>query len=152
MKLKLKETGYHEKSIQKFLIDTNLFIAAVKKWTRSTDLLVYLLTGSEIELIANEVLVGEYRKYASKLGALDFFEVICNEVEIVDPSEENIIKCKPYFPYNEAADVVHAATCMQSGALLISNDKHFDKIRQHGAIEVWKISEGIEKLLKSGTC
>lgn len=45
------------------------------------------------------------------------------------------------------ADAVHAAACLQSGAVLISNDKHFDGIRKMKIIEVLKISEAIEKLL-----
>ncbi|NJD78666.1 MAG: PIN domain-containing protein [Candidatus Methanoperedens sp.] len=143
----MRETGSHGKNIQKFLVDTNLFIAAVKKWTHSTDLLVYLLTDPEIGLLANDVLICEYRKYALELDAMDFFEVIHSDVRIVNPSEESIIKCKLYFPETEAADAVHAATCMQFGAVLISNDKHFDKISEQGIIEVWKISEGIKKLL-----
>lgn len=143
----MRGTGSHGKSIQKFLIDTNLFIAAVKKWICSTDLLIYLLTGHEIELIANDVLLCEYRKYALELDAMDLLELIYSEVRIVNPSEESIIKCKPYFPETVAADVVHAATCMQFGATIISNDKHFDKIKKQGIIEVWKISDGIKKLL-----
>lgn len=95
------------KSTQRFLVDTNLFIAAVKKWTRSTDLLV----------------------------------------KIDNPSEDNVIKCKKFFPENAIADVVHAATCLQSGAVLITNDKHFNEIRNRKIIEVWKISEAIKRLL-----
>ncbi len=137
------------RSIQRFLVDTNLFIAAVKKWARSTDLLIYLLTDPEIELIANDVLLGEYSKFASELGASEFFELIHSVVIIVNPSEEYVSDCKQYFPKNEMADAVHAATCLQSNAVLISNDKHFDKIREMKIIEVWKISEAIEKLLKT---
>ena len=134
------------RSIQRFLVDTNLFIAAIKKSTRSTDLLVYLLTDPEIELIANDVLLGEYSKFALKLGALEFFELINSVVAVVNPSKECVMNCKQYFPKNEMADAVHAATCLQYDAVLISNDKHYDKIRNMKIIEVWKISEAIKKL------
>ncbi len=130
------------------MVDTNLFIAAIKKHSRSTDLLVYLLTDPEIELIANDVLLGEYSRFALKLGASELFELIQNVVAVVNPSEECIIDCKQYFPKNELADAVHAATCLQYDAVLISNDKHFDKIRNMKIIEVWKISDAIEKLPK----
>ncbi|ALV63865.1 hypothetical protein ADU37_CDS21680 [Thermococcus sp. 2319x1] len=44
----------------RFLIDTNVFIAAVKKgWTKTMDLLLYLLT-SDYELVGNDVLLAEY--------------------------------------------------------------------------------------------
>lgn len=55
------------------MVDTNLFIAAVKKWTLSTDLLVHLLAEPEIELIADEVLIGEYSRYAFELRVPDSF-------------------------------------------------------------------------------
>jgi len=47
------------------------------------------------------------------------------------------------------ADVVHAATCLQYDAVLISKYKHFDKINYMKIIEVWKISEALEKLSKA---
>lgn len=135
------------KSTRRFLVDTNLFIAAVKKWTRSTDLLVYLLNKPEIELIANDVLLGEYNRYALVFGVPDFFLHVCSVVKIENPSEENVIECKKFISESQIADVVHAATCLQSGAILISNDKHFDTIRNRKIIEVWKISEAIKLLL-----
>jgi len=136
------------RNIQRFLVDTNLFISAIKKWAKSTDLLIYLLTDPEIELIANDVLLGEYSKFASELHTPELFELIHSVVIIDNPSEENVLDCKQYFPKNQMADAVHAATCLQSNAVLISNDKHFDKMREMKIIEVWKISEAIEKLLK----
>jgi predicted nucleic acid-binding protein len=137
------------KNIQRFLVDTNLFISAIKKWAKSTDLLIYLLTDPEIELIANDVLLGEYSKFSSELRAPEFFELIHSVVIIDNPSEEYVSECKQYFPKNQMADAVHAATCLQFNAVLISNDKHFDKIKEMKIIEVWKISEAIEKLLKA---
>lgn len=135
------------RNIQRFLVDTNLFISAIKKWAKSTDLLIYLLNDPENELIANDVLLGEYSKFSSELRAPEFFELIHSVVIVDNPSEEYVSDCKQYFPKNEMADAVHAATCLQSNAVLISNDKHFDKIRKLKIIEVWKISEAIEKLL-----
>jgi len=45
------------------------------------------------------------------------------------------------------SNVVHAATCLHTAAVLITNDKHFDKIRDAGLIRVWSISEAIKNLL-----
>jgi len=135
------------RNIQRFLVDTNLFISAIKKWAKSTDLLIYLITTPEIKLIGNDVLLAEYSKFSSELRTPEFFELIQSVVKIDNPSEEYVSDCKQYFPRNQMADAVHAATCLQSNAVLISNDKHFDKIRDMKIIEVWKISEAIEKLL-----
>jgi len=61
---------------------------------------------------------------------------------------KNILKnCSKYFPKNEIVDIVHAATCLQENAILITNDKHFDKISKNKIIEVWSISKAIENLL-----
>jgi predicted nucleic acid-binding protein len=129
------------------LIDTNLFVAAVKSGkTKSTELLVRLIEGIE-ELVADDILISEYERYALKFEALDFLKLTRNKVVIIEQSEEDILRCKPYFPAGSAADVVHAATCLHTGAVLISNDAHFDGIKEVGIIEVWSITDAIKKLL-----
>jgi predicted nucleic acid-binding protein len=58
--------------------------------------------------------------------------------------------CRPYFPPKERVDVLLATTCLQEGAVLITNDKHdkhFDRIKREGVIEVWNISDAINRLL-----
>ncbi len=129
------------------MIDTNVFIAAVKKgWTKTTDLILNLLTNPEFEIIANDVLLAEYEKYSRELGAREFFEFLKVRISILNPSENEIEKCRPYFPENEAADVVHAATCLKAKAILITNDKHFDAIKETGLVDVWSISEAINRI------
>ena len=131
----------------KFLIDTNLFVAAVKSGkTNSTDLLVRLIEGTW-DLVADDILIAEYERYSLKFGAHDFFELIRRRVIIIEQWDEDILKCKQYFPAGSGADVVHAATCLQTGAVLISNDSHFDGIKDAGIIEVWSITDAIKKLL-----
>jgi len=130
------------------LIDTNVFIAAVKKgWTKTTDLVLHLLANPDFEIVANDVLIKEYEKYARELNAEEFLEFLKLRTVISNPSKNEIEKCKPYFPENEAADVVHAATCLKAKAILITNDRHFDKIKETGLIEVWSISEAITRIL-----
>ncbi|AEA47892.1 type II toxin-antitoxin system VapC family toxin [Archaeoglobus veneficus] len=130
------------------MIDTNVFIAAVKKgWTKTTDLVLHLLANPDFEIVANDVLIAEYEKYAKGLNAEEFLEFIKLRIVILNPSEDEIEKCEPYFPENEAADIVHAATCLKAKAVLITNDRHFDKIKETGLIEVWSISKAITKIL-----
>jgi len=131
----------------RFLIDSNLFIAAVKsRWTRSSELLALLLDGPA-ELVANGALLSEYEKYAMELGAEYIFSYLKSRVILIDQSEEEVERCKPFFPDNQAADIIHAATCLHAGAVLISNDRHFEGIERTGLIEVWTISEAIKNLL-----
>ena len=57
----------HERNTR-FLLDTNVFIAAAKRgWTKTTELVIRLITGQE-DLLADEALIGEYSKYAADLG------------------------------------------------------------------------------------
>jgi predicted nucleic acid-binding protein len=100
----------------RFLIDSNLFIAAVKgRWTKSSELLSMLLD-SPIELVANKALLSEYEKYAKELGAEYIFDYLKSRIILVDQSDEEVGLCKPFFPNNQAADIVHAATCLQRAA------------------------------------
>ncbi len=131
------------------MIDTNVFIAAVKRgWTDTTDLLLHLLSSSKYRLIANDVLLAEYRKYAERLNAMDFYEFLVRRVEVVNPKPDDVRKVLPYFPKNQVADAVHAATCLITGAVLITNDRHFERISKAGLIEVWSITAAIKRLIR----
>lgn len=131
----------------KFLIDTNLFIAAIKSASgRSAELLIKLIEGPW-DLVADDILIAEYERYATALDSPSLFVVVLNREVIVEQSEEDILTCKPFFPPTAAADIVHAAACLHSGAILITNDSHFKNIRDAGIIQVWSISEAIRRLL-----
>ena len=138
----------HERSTR-FLLDTNVFISATKRgWTGTTDLVLRLIEGEE-DLIANEALIGEYRKYAKALGnnGQMLLDRLLQEAAVFEISEDAVARCIPFFPEGKVADVLHAATCLYASGILISNDRHFKKIRDAKIIEVWTISEAIAKLL-----
>lgn len=132
----------------RFVLDNNLVIAAIKSgWTRSTDLLFTILL-SDAELYGNDELLHEYEKYIHKfLGLYHLYILMQNRIFIIDPPTESLMACKPYFPENQYADMVHAATCLEAGAIMITNDAHFGQIKESGLIEVWSISKAIEQLL-----
>lgn len=138
-----------EKSIRQFLVDTNLFIAAIKnpkKETTSLRLLLELVDNTTIVLIGNEFLIMEMEKYAqvfeSKRGK-EILQKLIDKTEVVDVDEKFLRLCKSYFPEDELIDIYHAATCLQEGAVLVTNDRHFDKINDEKIIEVWSISKAI---------
>ncbi len=59
----------------KFLIDTNLFVAAVKSGkTKSTDLLVRLIEGTW-DLVADDILISEYERYSLGLERMLFLNL-----------------------------------------------------------------------------
>ena len=139
------------------MLDTNVFIAAFKSgWTKTTELLLELLTSPEYELVGNSVLLEEYRRWALRLGmedpalqelAMTLYSLLKDKMRIVEPDKEHLEACKPYFPESERADLYHAATCLKTGAILISNDRHFDEIRRAKIIEVLRTSEAIRRTL-----
>lgn len=131
------------------MLDTNVFIAAAKRgWTRTTELVIRLIEGQE-DLIADEALIAEYRKYAVGLGNYGqlLLDQILQKAFVLEPSDGEIALCLSLFPENQEADVLHAATCLRAGGILISNDKHFEKIRKAKIVEVWTISEAMDILL-----
>ena len=140
------------------MVDANVFVAAVKPFANqkqgskipgSLSLLLRLITDAELELFASQPLLDEYRQLARELRSetstmiLDQLSAKAHEITEI---KAEIEICKPYIPEREAADVLHAAAALHSEAVLISNDKHFDKIRDAGVIKVWSISEAVRRL------
>lgn len=149
-----------EKSTRRFVVDTNVFVAAVKPFSKQTaktptdtktlSLLIKLLTDQRIELVGNSRLTAEYDRledeFDSRTSRLILQQLLA-KMKIVAVGERALKRCKPYLPEKESADVIHAATCLQTEAILITNDSDFSKIKQAGVINVWSISEAIGKLL-----
>jgi hypothetical protein len=117
-----------------------------RKWTKSTEL-IYCLLDSPAELFANDLLIFEYEKYARTLGTYELLNYMKKSVIQVNPLQEEIDVCAPFFPESELSDIVHAATCLYVDAILITNDSHFNKIKDSGLIEVWSNTKAIKKLL-----
>lgn len=131
----------------RYLLDNTVFIAAVKRrWTKSTEL-IYQLLDSPAELLANELLVFEYKKYAKTLGTYELLDYLKKSIIQVNPSQEEIDACAAFFPESELSDIVHAATCLYADAILITNDNHFNRIKKAGIIEVWSNTRAIKRLL-----
>ncbi len=121
----------HEKSTR-FLLEANVFIASSKRgWTRTTDLVLRLIDGQE-ELIADDALIGEYKKYAERLGSWGqlMLHYLLQKAVVLEKSDEDIARCLQFFPEGQEADVLHAATCLSAGGILISNDKHYCRYRR----------------------
>lgn len=148
-----------ERNRKRFVVDSNVFVAAIKpfskpvkphKDTKTLSLLIKLIVNERFELVGNSRLVDEYRRLADELNSgtsrLILRELMA-KVKISGVDERALMRCKPYLPKEEGADLMHAATSLQTRAVLITNDKDFDRIGRSGVIEVWSISEAIRKLL-----
>jgi predicted nucleic acid-binding protein len=145
---------------RRFVVDTNVFVAAIKPFSKSGHgrastgtsslvLLLMLINDDELELFANRWLLDEYKRLGEELSS-ETSELILGQLtakmEATELEEKAVARCRPYLPDGEDADVMHAATCLQSRAVLITNDRDFDRIKESGVIEVWSISEAIRKL------
>ena len=85
------------------MVDTNLFIAAIKnpkRETASLRLLMELTDDATIVLIGNEFLVMEMEKYAqvfeSRRGK-EILRKLIDKTEVMDVDEKFLRLCKSYF-------------------------------------------------------
>lgn len=148
-------TGLRKK---RFLLDTNVFIAAFKTgYTKTTQLILRLLSDPNIELVVNSVLLEEYRSWLNKLSskllhirgqAETLYTLIISKAVSIEPGHDHIEQCKPFILEGEYADLYHATTCLKANAILVTNDKDFDRIAKTDVIKVWSITRAVRELLK----
>ena len=143
-----------KEKFQKFLVDTNVFVAAVKaalkhqRKPNSLTLLLYLINEESIHLIGNALLKNEYRKYSTlSPTAKQILTKLLKKMQIIGYETESMNRCIPYFPASSIADAVHASTCLKENAILISNDTDFDRIKQAAIIAVWSTLDALQNLL-----
>lgn len=148
-----------ERSARRFVVDTNVFAAAIKpfskpaksrKGTKTLSLLLKLITSERIELVGNSRLVDEYERLSEELRS-ETSELILKQImgktSMLEIRDDSLARCEPYLPKGQSADLIHAATALQTDAVLITNDKDFGKIGRVRVIKVWSISEAIRRLL-----
>ncbi|HUS77075.1 MAG TPA: PIN domain-containing protein [Patescibacteria group bacterium] len=138
---------------QAFLLDNNVFIGAIKDPTRETAtlrLILRLIQDKEISLTGNEFMLEEVACYAeafeSEMASTRLYALI-SKIEVVEVKEKYVAICQTYMGTDDLADIIHVATCLQTDAILITNNHHFDAMRDGGIVEVWSIAEAIRTLL-----
>jgi predicted nucleic acid-binding protein len=135
------------------LLDTNVYVSAVKnplKETETLRLIIHLLEDEGVGLVGSDILALELLRYAEQFPsatAATLATAMLEKMLIVKVEERFIVACSPYLPPSSLADCLHAATCLQTGAVLVSNDRDFDKIGKAGLVDVLSISEAIRRLL-----
>jgi len=109
------------------------------------------------ELIVNSVPLEEYKSWLDKLSsrlpnireqAEILYSLIVGKAVLIEPDRSHIEQCKPFIPEEEHADLYHAAICLKANAILITNDKDFNRIAKTNIIEVWSVARAIRELLK----
>jgi predicted nucleic acid-binding protein len=146
----MKRSG---RDIRTFLLDTNVFVSAIKepaKQTSTLKLIIKIVNDPALKLVGNYLLAHEMLRYAELLKsetASTLIAVLLSKMEIVRVAKNYRKVCKAYIKTPDLSDIMHAATCLQTGAVLITNDRHFDRIRDEGIVDVWSVSKSIRNLL-----
>ena len=112
------------------------------KQTNTLRLIVKMIEDPSISLVGRPVLVEEMLRYAELLRSETVAAILgalLGKMRIVRVSKNFITICDKYVKTPDKADILHAATCLQTVATLITNDRHFDKIRDARIINVWSI-------------
>lgn len=142
-----------EPNIQTFLLDTNVFISAIKESKRQTDtlrLIIKIISDASIRLVGNYLLIYEMIRYAEVLKsetATTLLAALLSKMELIQVSSNYIKICSRYIKTPDKADILHAATCLQTESILITNDRHFDRIKAEGIIVVWNVPKAIRQLI-----
>lgn len=137
------------RSTRTFLLDTNVFVAAVKNPRRETATLRFLLgllSRTDVSLVGNPFWVEEMLRYAEAFRsetAAWLVGALLGRTRVVHVERNFVTVCAKYVSTPDAVDVLLAATCLQERAILVTNDRHFDRIRDEGVVEVWSITEAM---------
>jgi len=136
-----------------FLLDNNVFIAAIRRPARETEtlrLILRIIQDGSIRLVGNEYLLEEMARYAEVFRsgmASTLLHALISKMDVVEVKGKFITICGDYMDASDPADIIHAATCLQTDTTLITNDRHFDGVRDREIIEVWSITEAMQRLL-----
>ena len=140
------------KPTRAFLVDTNAFVAAIKHPRRETATLRFLITllrTEDVALVCNEHWAEELLRYAEAFRsetATWLASALLDRARLVRVAPRYVKLSAQYVTTRDVADVIHAATCLQEHAILITNDRHFDRIRDEGIVEVWSIAQALRSL------
>ena len=136
-----------------FLLDNNVFVAAIahpKRATGTLGLILHLIADPGVRLVGNVYLAEEMMRYAevfpSETATL-LIEALASKMEFIAVEGKYLKICGGYLGTSDQSDIAHAATCLSTGPTLISDDHHFDRIRDEGIIEVWSTKKAVDELL-----
>jgi predicted nucleic acid-binding protein len=136
-----------------YLLDTNVFVAAIRDAGRETDtlrLILKLVGDPRVRLVADDLLAEEFTRYAEVFPsptARLLVVALLGRLDVIRPREALVEACKPHILTPSVADLVHAAACLETGATMISNDRHFRHIAKAGLIRWITATEAIRELL-----
>src|SRR5206468_138636 len=125
---------------------------AIRKAAGIDDRAKLLITSGghgRVALVGNEHWAEELLRYAEAFRsetATWLASALLDRARLVRVAPRYVKLSAKYVTTPDVADVIHAATCLQEHAILITNDRHFDRIRDEGIVEVWSIAQALRSL------
>ena len=118
--------------------------------TGTLRLILRMLTDAEISLIGDPYLAEEMIRYTEVYPsetAISLLDAITSKTTFIEVETRYLKICRNYMGTDDLSDVFHAAACLQTDSTLISDDHHFNKIRDEGILNVWSTKTAINELL-----
>ena len=140
-------------STRSFLLDNNVYVAAIANPTRRTGalrLILHLVADDGVHLVGDTYQAEEMARYTEVYHsetAVSLLEALVAKTDFVEVEARYLRICREYVGTIDLADVYHAAACLQTGSTLITDDRHFDRIRDEGIIKVWSTKVAVNELL-----
>jgi predicted nucleic acid-binding protein len=135
------------------LLDNNIYVVAIHDPVReiaSLKLIIKIIQNKQIKLIGNKFLLEEMSRYSEAFPsptALMLLRALIVKMEIVNMEERYIKLCLHSTDSSYPFDIVHIASCLQTDSILVTNDRHFDRLKQEKIIPVWNTKEALDKLV-----
>ena len=118
--------------------------------TATLRLILHLIGDDETRIVGDVYLGEEMIRYAEVYRsetASSLLEAIASKMSVVDVEVRFLRICREYMGTTDLSDVYHAAVCLQTNSTLISDDHHFDRVRDEGIVKVLSTNSAIRELL-----
>ena len=118
--------------------------------TGTLRLIIHLIAEDDAMLVGDNYLAEEMLRYTEVYPsdtAASLIEAITHKIKLIDVEERYLKICREYMETTDLSDIVHAAACLQTHSILISDDHHYDRIKAERIINVWSTKTAINELL-----
>jgi hypothetical protein len=95
-----------------------------------------MLADDEIGLIGDRYLAEEMLRYTEVYPsetAISLLDALASRNEFIEVESRYLKICRNYMGTTDISDIYHASVCLQMDSTLISDDHHFDKIRDENS-------------------
>lgn len=140
------------KPTRAFAVDSNVYVAAITQPSPakpSFRLLISLTRMEDARLVTTALIIDEMVRYSMLLRsqtARSLLSALLARSEVIEVEERFVEACGSLMAEAGPADILLAATALKTGAVVISNDRHFRKLKESNIVQVWSIAEAIDRL------